>query len=230
MTLAVDSQEAGGVGHSSTTSPLNWSFTNTAGTLLLVGAIGTGITGQTPACTYNSVTCAAVGGTPFALGPSTNLYLFALVNPSRGAHTVSVSMGGTFEGFADILGAAISFTGQSSPAVGVAATMEDSSGTSSTASVSVSGTKVGSIIVSLVGVGNGGLAATFPTLASAIDDVSPNAPADNIGLGFQQTAVGGTVTAAWTLNVDQWAIAAVEVFSAVVLPIPFKRNKWYLTQ
>lgn len=223
MAVAINSQEAGGLARRSPTSPLNWSFTNTAGTLLLVGVSATAISGPTVNVTYNGVAMTPVSGTPVVMSAVSSIYLYGLVNPALGANTVSVSVGGSFQANADILGAAISLIGQSSPALGTAATALDTSGTTATATVSLS-TTAGSEIISWVASGSGVSSANSPTTLSALLNNSQNTAADCVALGDQ--GAGGTVTAAYTVLLDQWAIIAVEVFGAVVLP--FKRNLAYL--
>jgi hypothetical protein len=227
MTLAVDSQESGGTGHNSTTSPLSWSFTNTAGTLLIVGIIQTQIAGATIAVTYNGVSMTQVSGTPVAqtaFSETAQGWLFFLVNPATGSHTVSVTITGTFNSGADILGAAISFTGQSSSPVGTAVTNLTGTATT-TASVSVTGTTNGSIVLNVAGTGTSFSSANSPTVLSALDNASGNTTSDNLALGYQPTS-GGTVTAAYTISSDIFEIAAVEIFAALSAGQPVRNVVW----
>ncbi len=211
MALVVDSQESGGIAHHSATSPLSWSFTNTAGTLLIVGVVVTNSSGNPaiPGVTYGGQTMNAVPGSGVRWDSTFNVTgLYWLANPPTGANTVQVSA----SGFIDILSAALSLRGANldSP-VGSAVTAFDNSGTSGTASVSVPNTKAGSYIVSVVGTGSGVSSANSPTMLSALLNNSGISGGDNFALGQQATS-GGTVTAGYSVSPDLWGIAAVEVF------------------
>jgi len=226
--LAIDSQEASNAGHNSATSPLTWSFTNTAGTLLIVGACVNDTGTPTVAIsgvTYNGVAMSAIAGTDNAstLGTASNLCrLYQLLSPATGAHTVSVSWTGG-GGYSDAIGGAISFTGNNSTTpTGNPATASDTSGTSNSASVSLTGTASGDYVVSLVATGSGVGTATAPTAISWKLNVSLNDIGDNAALG-QQTTSGGTVNAGFSVTADVWSMSAMEVFAAPAggpVPVP----------
>lgn len=214
-TLAIDSQESAATAHHSTTSPLTWSFTNTAGNLLIVGVIATAdsATSTISGVTYNGVAMTAVTNSPRAWNTTASaVYLFSLVNPATGANTVSVS--GTFGGAnPDILAAAISFSGASTSSPVSAGFTNFSTTAGTTASVSVTGTTSGDFVVSAAGTGTSFTSANTPTVMSASVNVSGFNAGDNYALGQQSTS-GGSVTAGYTIASDTFGIIAVEVFAA----------------
>lgn len=214
-TLAIDSQESANAAHHSITSPLTWSFTNTAGNLLIVGVIATGDTGTSTitGVTYNGVSMTAVTNAPRTWNTTASaVYLFFLVNPATGANTVSVSA--SIAGAnPDIIAGAISFSGANTSSPVSAGFTNFSTVVGTTASVSVTGTTSGDFVVSAAGTGTGFTSANAPTVTSASANVSNFNAGDNYELGQQSTS-GGSVTAGYTMTSDVFGIIAAEVFAA----------------
>jgi hypothetical protein len=219
MGLVIGSEEAGGIAHNSFTSPLTWSFNNVAGTLLVVMAEVNNNTAAT--CTlgvvsYGGVAMAQIPGSLIdwtAGGVTDNkLALYSLVNPPTGAHTVSIAASGSF---IDIIGAAISFRGQAASPLGTAQVLN---GSSAAAALTLSGTTVGSYVVSGIGTGTLLASATAPTIMSAFVNASVNDAGDNAGLAKQAVTAGST-NAAFTVTNDQWSVSAVEIFAAPAPPL-----------
>lgn len=221
--VTVNSQEASGIGHNSTTSPLTWSFTNTAGNYLVVGIdLNQSNPNTAPtigAVSYNGTAMTLIGS---VFSPTdcvcTKMALYGLASPATGSNTVSVAA--TFSGSPtnhDIIAMAISFSGVD---VSVPGTSEHGSlftsdnptcGTTS-CGVSVTSTTSGNYVVSVTGTGSGAtITATSPTILSSTLNVSTHTFSDDAALGSQSTS-GGSVTAAFSTGVsDAWAILATEV-------------------
>ena len=222
MTLSIDSQESSNVGHNSVSSPLTWTFDNAAGNLLIVGVtINTTAATSGPtisAVTYNGVAMTLVPSSSISSSYGTTAYnvvaLYRLLNPATGSNTVSVSFaaGTGSPSYLDCIAGAISFSGAGTP--GNAHTADDVTGSSGTATVSVTGTTSGSDVVSLVSTGTGVSSATSPTTLSWLLNVSVTDAGDDAAFG-QQTTSGGTITPAYVLSgSDVWTISAIEVFAA----------------
>jgi hypothetical protein len=217
--LAIDSQESANTGHAGA-SPLTWSFTNTAGTLLIVGVCLNNTAAGTPAVsavTYNGVAMSAISGTTNTgvSGSSTTVCtLYQLLSPATGAHTVSVTWAGNCGGcYADAIAGAISFTGNNSTTpTGNPGTASDTSGASSAATVSLTGTASGDYVVSLVATGSAVGGGSGSTTTSWKLNVTTNDAGDNAALG-QQTTAGGTVSAGFSVTPDLWFMSAIEVFA-----------------
>lgn len=166
MALTVDSS---GISTVSTTNPLNFTFNNAAGTLLvglagLNAASGHSINSET----YNGVSMTNLAGSD---GASTNVYgkVFYKASPSTGSNTLalSTSVGG------EKCTAAVSFTGAdtTTPVVAVTAV----TGTGTTETISFSGMAAGDIALAFgsvrtgSGVVNGSLT-TGTSIGSAAGD------------------------------------------------------------
>lgn len=217
--VTVDSQETSGIGHNNVTSPLTWSFTNTAGNFLVVGInLNQSNPNTAPtigAVSYNGVAMTLIGS---VFSPAdcvcTKMALYGLVSPATGANTVSVA--GTFSGSPtnhDIIAMAVSFSGvDTSTSTGTLVTSDNPTCGTTSCGVSVTGTTNGSYVVSVTGTGSGGtITATSPTILSSTLNVSTHTFSDDGALGTQATA-GGSVTAAFSTGIsDTWAILAVEV-------------------
>lgn len=233
MALAVDSQESAGAGHNAltaagaTTGTLSWSFTNTAGNLLVLFVFITfsnaaNATASTASATYNGVNMTAMAaGLPlnwFTAGSGTvcAIFGFTLSNPATGANTVAVSTTcagntGSTNGYEQI-GMAISFSGASGT-VGTAATNTNTVGSTSS-TVSLTGTTNGSIVLSCAQAGISFSGAGAGVTQSAIDNASAAFAGGNAIMGDQATT-GGTITPTYNLSAsDVWGTAAVEVFAA----------------
>lgn len=221
MTLAIDSQESGGVAHNSAASPLTWSFNNVAGNLLLVSAIATGGGGATTVTgvTYNTVAMTQVTNGHLSYDNDTDVYLFFLLNPATGSKTVSVAATGAFS---DILGSAVSLSGANTSApTGTAVTATAGGGNVATASIA--GTTSGSIVLSVVATGSGVTSTFGPGTTTASLNAGAGTSGDNISSATQPTP-GGTVIVGYSITSDQWGVVAVEVFAA---PAPGVPGLWF---
>lgn len=223
MALLVDSEESANAGHNSATSPLSWSFTNTAGTLLCVGVVvsySNTSSGVSISATYNAVSMSVVSGSPVlyhhtASGFDSYVAMFYLKTPATGANTVSITVSQAGGTLSQIIAGAISFTGASTTPLGTLASSNDAGAGGTTPTVNLTGTTNGDIVLSVVSDGQSLTGATAPTTASATKNVDGNTTGDNMVLG-RQTTSGGTVTAKYTTATsDAWNILAVEVFAAV---------------
>jgi len=205
-TLAIDSQESAATGHNSATSPLTWSFNNVAGTTLVCGfvmgaATSASISG-TP--TYNGVNMKQVDGHIWNSGGAA-IYLYYLNSPATGSNTVSVSA--TFSGAnPQIIGGCISFTGLGS--FGTPAFAKQDVSSSTTATVTVTGTTSGNKVIDVVGTGSGVTSATSPSVLSWKKNVNALTATNNAAQSYQ--SAGGSITMAYTVVSDFWAINAVE--------------------
>jgi hypothetical protein len=231
MSVVVDSEEAGGLAHSSTISPLVYSFNNVAGNFLLLavnsneGAGGGNIIIGTP--TYNGVAMSPV--------PSTLLryftdgvvqQLFYLINPATGSKSFSIPVSGGAG--PDIIAAAISFSGVDlTNPFGALATASDSTGSTTNATVNVPGTATGNFVISFVSTGTSLTSATAPTVMSAKKNVSAGTAGDCFGLG-RQPGGGGTVTVAYAVaGPENFGLVAVEInalVSKINTTLEFKRS------
>lgn len=223
--LAVDSQETGtgsiggGLSHHSATSPLTWSFTNTAGNVLVVGLVVTGTSGTATAgaVSYNGVSLGSPVASILYSANNTLVNIYCLANPATGAHTVSLA--GSMTTLVDILGGAISFSGGNTTTPcgnGTTAT-----GTSTASSVTVVGTVNGDFVVSAAATGTSFTGVTAPTVVTNSANVTSGTAGDNLAMG-QQSTTGGNVAAAFTQNNDLFGIAAVELFLPAAAAKPFR--------
>ncbi len=207
---AIDSEEASHVAHHSTTSPVTWTFNNVAGTTLFVAVDATRQTGTAPtfgAVSYNGVAMTAVPSSLVSWDVS-KLQWYYLNSPATGSHTVSVATSGA----TDTIAAAISFTGlDSTTPYGTPVTHPQTTGASSD-SVNVTGTTSGNFVLSAIGTGSGGEAATSPNTLSAKLDVSTSSAGDNFAMA-RRTTSGGTVAAAYTFTNDWDGLSAFEVLA-----------------
>lgn len=218
MALAVDSVESGGTAHRGTTSgtALTWSFTNTAGNLLLVGIVATVQNGAVApvitAVSYNSVAMTAIGT---AVGWDGNFSItqwYYLTNPATGANTVSVTATGTTS-FA-VLAGAMSFSGaDTGTPVGTPTTGSTASGTSVSAGNIT--TASGNYVVAVGGFGSGvgGAAGSGFTLTFALNGSGATGGDNIVGEYRASTGAAITPTISWT-NTDVGGIQAVAVLAA----------------
>lgn len=212
--LAIDSQEASNAAHNSTSSPLTWSFTNTAGTKLVVCASVNNSSGSPTigAVSYNGVAMTAISGATFT--DATNIVsikCFYLDSPATGSNTVSVAGSGMI----DIIAGAISFTGAAAGAGGFGTAATANSTTNTTpATVAVTGTLNGDIVLGAATAGNSFSSFTSPTTKSALLNVSSVDGGNNFAL-TQQSTSGGSATISDTLSAaNPWDIVGFEVIAA----------------
>lgn len=208
--IAVDSQESAGAGHRATTSPLTWSFTNTAGTKLVCGVVcsvssGAGITLSSP--TYSGTAMAIAGTQILWDGGNVRTAIYYLDTPATGANTVSMacSAGG---GIFSILGGCISFTGMNTGA-GTSTSGTGTTGTTATAGAIT--TASGNYIFAGGGWGSGsGGTAGSGFTRTYLTNGSSSTSGDDI-LGEYQSSAGSSITPTFTwTGSDFWGIAATE--------------------
>jgi hypothetical protein len=212
--LAIDSQETSNAGHNSTTSPLTWTFNNTAGNKLYVPVTASSNSATAPTIgtvSYNGVSMTLVTGSSQTISASnaTISAIYYLDSPATGSHAVSVAV--TFPGgttVTDIIAGAISFSGAASGSNTAVSSQGNSTGPATTSLSTTSG----QYVLSLAATGTGlSSTPTNPTTLSWLDNVSGNSSGDNAGMGTQTTS-GGTVSATWGLTAsDFWIITAVAV-------------------
>lgn len=217
MALAVDSEESTNTGHNAATggtaSTLTWSFTNTAGNLLIVAATVNQVGGSNApsfgTVSYNGVAMTQIPSAVFT--DTANHYisaLYYLANPATGSNTVSVT--GNPNGsptYLDVIAGAISFSGASTSAPGNPVT-NNGSGTS--ASATLTGTTNGDIIVALCTNGTGVTSMTSPNTKSWLKNVGGADASDNAGLGRDATS-GGSITPTFVTSNDIWSVVAAEI-------------------
>lgn len=228
MTLAPDSAESAATGHNAATSPLTWSFTNTAGDVLVVGVcVSNSFDGTSSAqdaaataVSYNGVALTRLGG--IAYGPdgaghlATEVSLWGLVAPATGAHTVSVSA--QFSRAAavrDIIAGAVTLgaADQTTPFGSVFTSKFDTGAGNTSDSLSVTGTTSGNYVVDVFACGSGGETKGASQTTTWTKNVSTGTAGDNAAASYQASS-GGTVAMAWTLTQDWFGHAAVEVKAA----------------
>lgn len=218
MALAVDSEMASnaGFGLATTSSPQTFSFTNTAGTLL-VAIIGVGVPGADTASisnvTYNGVALTQlVDRTTSGGAQGGRIGLFYLLSPATGSNTLSFAF--TFTGInTSVWGGCISFTGNDSVTPFVQNTA--SNGSSATASVSLSGVAASSICVAGAGAGSD-MTGQSQTLSWAKNVDGGSA----MGNGrSSRSASSGSVTHNFTISgSDLWATLIAEVAAGATPP------------
>lgn len=222
--LAIDSNDTG---HHSTTSPLTWSFTNTAGNKVLVGIEVTN-SGTTPpsisSVTYGGQTMTLQKSVTYASGASSNLTaIYALDNAPTGANTVSISFSGASS--IDCIAGAQSMTG----ADGIGTTASNTGGAASTvATVTLSTTTNGSLIFTMAGTGTHFNSANSPQTSEFILNVSTSTSGDN-GAAGTIPGTGGSVSPSWSIGTDLFGMVAVEVLPAAKARIGYAPSTLPLT-
>lgn len=208
--LAINSMDTG---HNSSTSPGTSTFTNTAGTFMVLPIIAT-CDGGTP-----SISAVTYGGVAMTLVPSstitydtvniTMLSLYYLVNPPKGSNTISITAAGTGS-YLDIIWGAISFVGQNATTpLGTPATATSTANVSP-ATVTLSSTTNGDYVLGFAATGTGftGVGGGFTEVW--LDNVSSSTSGDNGVLAYIQ-ATGSSVSPSFTLTADYWGIIAIQV-------------------
>jgi hypothetical protein len=230
MALAIDSVMTGTAQASA--SPLTLSFTNTAGTLVVVGVnIAQVNPEQLP--TINSVTWAGAtmtlvdshsGGAPILSADCQTVafyYLNAAVNggtpPATGTNNVSVAF--TYSGSPGATNAnthcgAMSFTGAdpTTPFGTALKQKETSTGTSTGATLTLSSTTSGNYGIAITDTGSGGLAVTSPATAVYVLNASIHSGGDNSAMAYRVSS-GGSLSIAFTFTTDIYVALAVEVLA-----------------
>lgn len=211
--VTVDSAESGGTGHSSTTSPLTWSFNNVGGNLIIVSGVVTGKTSGTAAVsavTYGAQALALVTSGSLAFdGVFSKVFMYFKATPLTGSNTVSVtwSHGGAS---VDAIWGATSFAGvNAATPMGTAVSATNNNGT---ATVDLAGTTAGNLVVDVMATGT--LVSTVGALQTRrwLLNVSSGTGGDNAQTSTEPA--GGTITMSHTVTSDLWAIVAAEIFAA----------------
>jgi len=166
--------------------------------------------GYTLACTFAGTSMTA--GTKVHTNNSTGGFIqrFYLVNPATGSGTVSASFSGTGGNPSSFLGGSVSYTGanQITP-LGSSFTAVGSSGTASAAATSNTN---GNILHGGVGNGSPVTSATSPSTSRWIKNQNNNSAAGNGGAATSP-ATGSSVTMAWTVTSDFWAVIINEILA-----------------
>jgi hypothetical protein len=201
-TLTVNSEMASATGATATAASLTYSFSNTAGTFLLVGVV-LGDPGRTvSSVTYGGVAMTLVDSQITHDGVTGGrVYIYKLSSPLTGANNVVV----TPDASTIIMSGAISFTGENATPLG---TPFKAAGNSGTITVNVTGTASSSIIVDVAG---SGVFFSGQTGTLSWERNVSNSTYSGNGSSQRSPGNGGTVTMSHTATGDGWAIIAVEV-------------------
>lgn len=201
-TLAIDSQMPLSAGVSNATSPFTYSFTNAAGTYLLVGV-------SSANCGPVAISTVTYGGSSMTLVKSVDsqingarISIYELKTPLTGANNVVITLASS----AAIVSGAISFK-YNDPTTPARASFSNNAA-SGNATVNATSTLSGNIVVDMVGVGSA-ITASAQT-NSWIKNVNGSICGNNGAMSWA-AGNGGTVTMNYTNTSDQWGIVAVEV-------------------
>lgn len=206
-------------GATTATATTGYSFTNTAGTLLVVCAEASSQSGantNVSAVTYGGAAMTlAAGATAKKQWDTTASVasLWFLLSPLTGANTVSITATttGTFVGW---ISGAISFTGNDvTTPIRATAFSASSAVANTTATVAVTGTTSGNIIVDCMGTGTSATSATAPSTNIWLKNVNGNSAGNNAA-SSRSAGTGGSVTMAYTVASDLWGTVAIEVQAA----------------
>lgn len=227
MSVTIDSTEPGGTGHGSVnpTSPLTWSFTNTAGNFLIVGvalgaASGTATQNtQVNSVTYNGISMTEVASIKFdSDGTFTHdeVSLWSLVTPATGAKTVSIAYQFALSSTLNSIEAgAISFSGvNTSTALGSPSTAKFDTGAGTTSlSASIGSSTSGNIVVDCLGTGSGSAASSSGTIRWNLElDTGANAAIE--GVSSTKASPGGSTSMGYTFAQDYAGLVVVEILAA----------------
>ena len=220
MALAIDSEMASATGfYLASASPSTYSFTNDAGTYLLVWVNSETTTGEVTGVTYGGETMTLVDSNRTHNGTGGYHYCYELLDPPTGANDISI----TYTGGAAHLGGAISFTGHAaSPRVQVWKANDVSY--ENPIALSCTGSTAGNLIVAGACCGAGITDPTVNTLTYKRNVDAATHARNCIGLWDE---AGGTVTMGTAYSgSDGWAIIAVEVGAAGGTPPAHFWSRW----
>jgi len=204
---AVGPSSAGATAGAGTT--VSWSHTCTGSNRVLVvgAAVNCGSTQTITGVTYNGVAMTAVPSGRMNSNNTANVgfvQVWYLIAPATGANTVVITASASVFSFS---AGSVSFTGvdQTTP-LGAAVT---SFGSSAAASVAVTGTTAGNIVIDAVCTGN-----AVSSSGQSLQWLRNTDTLSAAGNGASSTvAGGGTATMSYTVNNDFWGIVAVEVLA-----------------
>lgn len=217
MALAVDSEMASNAGFGAggdPTSPQTFSFTNAAGTLLVL-IVGVGGSGGDAAATFGTITYG--GQTMTQLLEKTTsgganggkIALYYLLSPPTGSNTVSLAWtyGGSTAG-KSVWAGCTSFSGNNGSSPFVQST--SGSGTGTTPTVALSGVAAGNITIAGAGGGS-----TLSAQSQTLTWVKNNDESSAMGNGrASRSASSGSVTHNFTQASDSWASVIAEIAAA----------------
>lgn len=216
MALAIDSIEASGLAHSSAgATTLTYAFTNTAGTVLYVRAVATSSGGvvSITGVTYNGIALTPIASTALSFdGGQTKIQIFRILAAAgtiTGTHNVVITGTLAGSGANNVLGSAISFTGND-PTTPDLNGATGTAGTGSHATVAVTGTTAGNIILDGIATGSG-VTSSDKTIDAKLN-VNTNTAGNNTA--GSTAAAGGSITMGYTVTSDQWGIVGLEIAAA----------------
>jgi hypothetical protein len=214
MALAFDAVGPSSAGaFTAGTGPLTWAQTCSGSSRLLLAQAtvdvvtwSSGVVSATYAgAAMTFVTAWQSGGAGKAAGYTA---LFKLINPATGTNNVVI----TSSSGSPITGGSISFTGADQvTGIGTAHTADPAGVNATTASITLTGTTAGNIVVAVMCNGSGTSSATAGTSRWISNHGGGGAAGDSAGASI---AAGGSVTITWAINSDWYAIIGVEVLAA----------------
>lgn len=235
MALAIDSFETGhsisaGGHRAAGTLTLTYSFTNTAGNLLVVGVVATENNTGTPvpaisSVTYNSVTMHALTPVSWATNNNSTLNIFYLGSPTdvvaTGANNIVITCTGDSASNFAVLAGAMSFSGAADTLSG-AVSATDGGATGTHAQAGSLTTASGNYIFAVGGWGSGVAATSVDQTAAFGLAGSGNSGGDDI-CGCYALSSGAAINMGFSwATADNWGIMAVPVTAAATgaLSIP----------
>lgn len=209
-TLTVNSQMPAGTCVTTTASPWTWSFTNTAGTVLYLFVEIAGTTSPTTTVTYSGAAMTQLGSVETSANGGFVL-LFRRSVPATGANNFVVTWN---TGTQVAIGCAISFTGNNAnPDGGMATTLGYGGTASATASLTLSSTTVGNVVIQGTCYGDAPRSTQSGTLSSFLE-VNNLSFCNNEATQFQASSSGTTTVSQTSAAVTSWATIAIEVRAA----------------
>lgn len=210
--LAVDSRMPSAVGDGATgVTSRSFSFTNTAGTLLVCGSvIGNTVVSTITGMTYAGAAMTSAGTAVTWDSGNSVAAVFYKLSPATGANTVAITGTGVGGGSTAMTSGCISYTGNDTTTPIKTYLTNTGSGTS--ASVAMTSTTSGNKIWDVAGAGSS-MTADTQTL-SWVNNLS-SASAGGNGRSSEANGSGGTVTMAHTISAtDSFGVVGVEIAAA----------------
>lgn len=212
--VAFDAVGPSASGTSSSTTPLTWAHVNGgSATAILIGVTThTGTTNAVTSVTYGGQACSLLA---FIASGATNaggIALYYLNSPPTGSNTVSVA----FTGAGLTIGGSISVTASG----GIGSVFTANPATVTSASVSVTNTTTGGMIVTVACEGSGGTFAGTNSVTKQWGLIGDNtSAADNaVGGTVPSTGGGASQTVGFSGASDDWGLIAVELLPPTSTP------------
>lgn len=208
MAIIIDSQMPSNVGQASSAgvNSFSYSFTNTSGTLLVVGIVfGGGGSAAISSVTYASATMTFINNTR-PNGTTGLVAMYYLLNPATGSNTVSITGSGN-DPVGRIISGALSLTGHD-PVNPIAQSTTANSGIPRN-TVSLTNTATSSLIVDCQGNGNT-MGATSSKSLSWLLNVNTSAAANNAASSTANGGGGVNINYPGA-GADFWAAVAAEI-------------------